>query len=54
LLGNGSANTTVVRQGLGTCHVTSATLTHVTIEDLLEAVFSVWSAMAAAARKGVS
>lgn len=33
--------------------MTSATLKHVTVDDLLEAVFSVWSAMAAATRKGV-
>jgi hypothetical protein len=43
LLGNGSANTTFARQWLSSRHVIAATDTHATIEELLEAMFSVWS-----------
>jgi hypothetical protein len=41
LLRNGSADTSVVRQWLSSRHVMTATDKHATIEELLEAVFSV-------------
>jgi hypothetical protein len=41
LLRNGSANTPVARQWLSGRHVTAATDTNATLEELLEAVFSV-------------
>jgi hypothetical protein len=44
LLRNGSANTPVARQWLSERHVTAAALAYATIEELLEAVFSVQSA----------
>jgi hypothetical protein len=40
-LGNGSANTPVAKQWLSGRHVMAAKDTHVTIEELLEAAFSV-------------
>jgi hypothetical protein len=43
LLGNGSANTTFVRQWLSSRHVIAATDTHATTEEPLAATFSVWS-----------
>jgi hypothetical protein len=43
LLGNGSANTSVARQWFNSRHLMAATDTHTTIEELLEAVFSVRS-----------
>jgi hypothetical protein len=43
LLGNGSANTPVVRQWFNSRHVMAARNMHATIEELLEAVFSVRS-----------
>jgi hypothetical protein len=44
LLRNGSANTPIARQWLDKRHVTSATLAYATIEEMLEAVFSIRSA----------
>jgi hypothetical protein len=43
LAGNGSANTPVARQWLISRQVMAATDTHATREELLEAVFYVWS-----------
>jgi hypothetical protein len=40
---DGSVNTLVARQWLSSCHVMAATYIHARIEELLEAVFSVWS-----------
>jgi hypothetical protein len=42
LLKNGSVNTPVARQWLSSRDVMTATDTHTRIEELLEAVFSVW------------
>jgi hypothetical protein len=43
LLGNGSANTPIVRPWLIIRHMTAVKLTYTTIEELLEAAFSVRS-----------
>jgi hypothetical protein len=44
LLGNGSENMPVDRQWLDTRHMMAAMLMYATTEELLAAVFSVWSA----------
>jgi hypothetical protein len=41
LIGNGSANTPVATQWLSESHVTTAKFTYASIEEILEAVFSV-------------
>jgi hypothetical protein len=43
LLGNGFANTTVASKWFSSRHLMAATVTHETIEQLLEEMFSVWS-----------
>jgi hypothetical protein len=45
LLRNGSTNIPVAWHWLGTTYITAATHMHTTTDDLLEVVFSVWSAL---------